>query len=133
MSGQLTQLAWLLSVLLMRGVLGEDGACKALQIPTEFIEGPKGAFNPAAVYNPETGWMIMMRQDMCSHHDKSIKTCPYYWDHDTHILVSNIGHIDKPFFDMYSLEGKIAPAQQRLSPKVASQLQDISFFLEDYR
>ncbi|KAK9794057.1 hypothetical protein WJX73_001001 [Symbiochloris irregularis] len=32
-----------------------------------------------------------------------------------------------------TVAGKVAPAQQQLSAKVEKQLQDISFFLEDYR
>ena len=100
--------------------------CKRLEVPMQYIEGNKSAFNPAAVYEPQRGWTIIMRHDQC-------RDC-HYWDHKTQALILHLGKTQLASLDTKSVLNslKATPLQHDL-PGHQQNLSTDAFFTEDHR
>ena len=98
--------------------------CTRLHVPSEFLEGARAAFNPAAVYDPQQGWIVFVRYDQCYH-------CPEY-EHKTVVLFSQLEHTRLSDLNSDSLMEKIDPVQSAIALPRQRGL-GTKFFLEDHR
>ena len=57
--------------------------CKRFQFPSDYLQDARSVFNPAAAYDPQQGWIVLMRHDQC--YSCSVS------DHHTAVLVSQLG------------------------------------------